>query len=265
MEGNVSLRGSQGVRILVDGKPSGLVGVRGSDGLRSLPANLIERVEVITNPSARYEAEGMTGIINIVLKKDRKKGVNGSVDLTTGWPHRHGAAVNLNFRRKKINFFTNYGFRWDKAPGFFDRYQEFYSDEGTSFVDQDATRQRGGWSNNVRAGMDYFLDDNNILTGSFLYRISHDDNNATITYRDFENVFPDNLTRVTVREQDEEEDEPNLEYALNYRRNFNKKDQQLTASFQYRESTEREVADYKETEFSPRISTYRCYPGPTFR
>ncbi len=251
VEGNVSLRGSQGVRILVDGKPSGLVGVRGSDGLRSLPSNLIERVEVITNPSARYEAEGMTGIINIVLKKDRRKGINGSVDLTTGWPHRHGAAVNLNFRRKNINFFTNYGFRWDRAPGFFDRYQEFYNDETTNFVDQDATRQRGGWSNNIRAGADYFFNDNNILTGSLLYRISHDDNISTITYRDYVDVFPDNLTRITVREQDEVEEEPNLEYALNYKRTFEKKDQELTASFQYRESTESEAATFKETEFDP--------------
>ncbi|MCB0633564.1 MAG: carboxypeptidase regulatory-like domain-containing protein, partial [Lewinella sp.] len=84
VEGNVSLRGSEGVRILVDGKPSGLVGVRGAGGLQSLGADMIERVEVITNPSARYEAEGMTGIINIVLKKERKQGLNGSVDLRAG-------------------------------------------------------------------------------------------------------------------------------------------------------------------------------------
>ena len=250
VEGNVSLRGSEGVRILVDGKPSGLVGVRGSDGLRSLPSNLIDRVEIITNPSARYEAEGMTGIINIVLKKDRRKGMNGSFDLTTGWPHRHGAALNMNFRRKKINFFTNYGFRWDRAPGFFDRYQEFYDEDNTTFVDQDATRQRGGWSHNVRAGADYFFSENSILTGSFLYRMSHDDNISTITYRDYVNLFPENLTGITIREQDEVEEEPNLEYALNYRRDFKKKDQQFKASLQYRESTESEVADYLETEYS---------------
>lgn len=254
VEGNVSLRGSQGVRILVDGKPSGLVGVRGSDGLRSLPANLIERVEVITNPSARYEAEGMTGIINIVLKKDRRKGVNGSFDLTTGWPHRHGAAVNLNFRRKKFNFFTNYGFRWNRAPGFSNRYQEFYSDdEPTTFVDQDGDRMRGGWSNNLRGGMEYFFSENSILTGSILYRLSQDDNTSTITYRDYLGSFPDNLTRVTVRTQDEVEEEPNLEYALNYRKNFKKKDHKLDASLQYRNSTERESAVYKETEFDPEL------------
>ena len=238
----------------MDGKPSGLVGVRGSDGLRSLPSNLIDRVEIITNPSARYEAEGMTGIINIILKKDRRKGMNGSFDLTTGWPHRHGAAINMNFRRKKINFFTNYGFRWDQAPGFFDRYQEFYNEDNTTFVDQDATRQRGGWSHNVRAGADYFFSEKSILTGSFLYRISHDDNISTITYRDYVDFFPENLTGITIREQDEVEEEPNLEYALNYRRDFKKKDQQFKATLQYRESTESEAADYLETEYSAEFS-----------
>jgi len=81
VEGNVSLRGSEGVQILIDGKPSGLVGIGNTNGLRSLPANLIDRVEVITNPSAKFEAEGSAGIINIVLRKQRKKGLNGSFDL----------------------------------------------------------------------------------------------------------------------------------------------------------------------------------------
>ena len=74
IEGNVSLRGSEGVQILVDGKPSGLIGISGSDGLRNLPANMIDRVEVITNPSAKFEAEGAAGIINIVLRKQTKEG-----------------------------------------------------------------------------------------------------------------------------------------------------------------------------------------------
>ncbi|MEO6188777.1 MAG: TonB-dependent receptor plug domain-containing protein, partial [Ginsengibacter sp.] len=77
-EGNVKLRGSDNVRILVDGKPSGLVSFKGSGGLQQLPAGLIDKVEIITNPSARYEAEGNTGIINIILKKDKRQGFNGS-------------------------------------------------------------------------------------------------------------------------------------------------------------------------------------------
>ncbi|NJM94222.1 MAG: TonB-dependent receptor [Cytophagales bacterium] len=104
VDGNVSLRGSQNVRILIDGKPSGLVGISASDALRTFPADLVERVEVITNPSARYDAEGMTGIINIVLKKEKKSGTNGSVGLSLGTPWQGMASLNLNQRLRKVNF-----------------------------------------------------------------------------------------------------------------------------------------------------------------
>ncbi len=84
IEGNVSLRGNENVKILVDGKPSGLIGVGNSNGLRQFPSSMIDRVEVITNPSARYEAEGVAGIINIILRKDNNNGFNGSFDATAG-------------------------------------------------------------------------------------------------------------------------------------------------------------------------------------
>jgi outer membrane receptor for ferrienterochelin and colicin len=113
-EGTVKLRGSDNVRILIDGKPSGLVSIKGGGGLQQLPASLIERVEIITNPSARYEAEGNAGIINIILKKDNRQGFNGSVEIITGYPTNLGAAANFNYRHKKINFFINYGIAYRK-------------------------------------------------------------------------------------------------------------------------------------------------------
>ena len=97
VEGNVSLRGDDGVTILVDGKVSGLVGLSTQDALRSLQADMIERIEVVTNPSVRYEAEGTAGIINIVLKKDKRKGFNGSVDLRGGFPFEWGKAQPTPF------------------------------------------------------------------------------------------------------------------------------------------------------------------------
>lgn len=254
VEGNVSLRGSEGVRILIDGKPSGLVGVRGAGGLQSLGADMIERVEVITNPSARYEAEGMSGIINIILKKDRKQGLNGSFDLNAGSPANYGAGFNLNYRKKDLNFFANYGFRYRTGPGLSYQYQELERDGITSIVEQFSDRDRAGWSNSVRLGADYFINDNNILTGSFNYRIGRDDNHSRLEYHDYIDDYPGNPTGITVRTQEEIEKEPNLEYALNYKRTFKRKDQELTASLQYRESTESEDADYRETFFESDFS-----------
>ena len=254
VEGNVSLRGSEGVRILVDGKPSGLVGVRGANGLQSLGADMIEKVEVITNPSARYEAEGMTGIINIVLKKERKNGLNGSFDVRGGFPESYGAGINLNFRKKDLNFFTNYGFRYRSGPGTSYRYQELFRDGITNIVEQFGDRERGGWSNSIRMGADYFLNEKNTLTASLNYRIGRDNNTSSLEYYDYINFYPDNPTGITVRTQDELEKEPNLEYDLSYKRTFKKKGQELTATIQYRESTESEDADYRETFFESDFS-----------
>jgi hypothetical protein len=90
VEGNVALRGNQNVRILINGKPSGLVGLSGPQGLRSLPAESIEKVEVVTSPSARYEASGTAGILNVILKKEELEGFNGSFILNEGFQQPMG-------------------------------------------------------------------------------------------------------------------------------------------------------------------------------
>ena len=216
VEGNVSLRGSENVRILIDGKPSGLVSF-GSAGLRNLPANLIDRVEVVTNPSARYEAEGMAGIINIVLKKDKQKGINGSFDLTAGQPDEYGAAFNLNYRRNNLNLFGNYGVRYNNSPGSGGQYQEYYSGDTTRITAQTSQRQRKGLSNSARFGADYFLNPKNTLTTAFSWQLGDQNNSNIIEYRDYLNNTA-NPTGITRRTDDESEVEPNLEYSLTYKK-----------------------------------------------
>ena len=102
-EGNVALRGNESVKILIDGKPSGLAGINIADALKLLPAESVEKVEVITNPSARYDAEGGGGIINIVLRKGKANGVNGSVMVNAGDPETYGASVNLVKNYSKVS------------------------------------------------------------------------------------------------------------------------------------------------------------------
>ena len=100
VEGNVALRGNDNVRILINGKPSGLVGISGPQGLRSLPAESIEKVEVVTSPSARYDAEGTAGILNIILKKQNLEGINGTLTGSAGLPKNNRTSANLNWRTK---------------------------------------------------------------------------------------------------------------------------------------------------------------------
>lgn len=244
LEGNVSLRGSQNLKILVDGKPSGLISAGNTDALRSLQGSLIERVEVVTNPSARYQAEGMAGIINIVLKKDERKGVNGSFEVSAGYPHDYKAGANVNFRRPKINYFLNYGVDYDERPGSGSRNQHFMFPDTTYYTNVERDRLRTGWSHNLRGGADYYINDKNIITGAVFFGISDESNTTTIWYDDLNSEKL--LIKETIREDNEEELERNIEFSLNYDRKFDNEDQKFNAFVQYIEEGETEESEIRE-------------------
>ena len=249
-EGTVKLRGSDNVRILIDGKPSGLVSFKGSSGLQQLQASMIERVEIITNPSARYEAEGSAGIINIILKKDQKQGFNGSLEVIGGNPTNFGAAANLNYRHKKVNFFINYGISYRDSPGGGSLLQERSSNDTTYFLRQTTDSEFRGLNNNVRGGIDYYFSENSILTGSLLWRRSDARRLTDIRYEDF--VF-DLFTPLgyTLRQQDETEDEPNSEYSLVYKRKFGAEGHELTAEAKYLNYWEHSDQSFPQRTFFP--------------
>ena len=218
VEGDVSLRGSQNVRILVNGKPSGLIGNDPATALRQLQANMIERIEVITNPSARYDAEGEAGIINIVLKKQEKAGLNGSVNAQVGYPELYGAGAALNYRKNKFNFFTNLSFNYNKSPGRGSSDQQFDQGDTTYSFLRDRSQLRGGLDMTLRGGADYSIDEENSLTGSFIYSPSRDKNLAELRYRDFD--ANGDLVQIVNREDRETEIEETLEGNLNWTRNY---------------------------------------------
>ncbi|GAB3515695.1 outer membrane beta-barrel family protein [Emticicia fontis] len=250
IDGNVSLRGSSNVRILVDGKPSGLVSIKGGSGLQQLQGSSIERIEIITNPSARYEAEGMSGIINIILKKERKEGFNGSFDVITGLPTNLGLAANVNYRRKNLNFFVNYTASYRNTPGRNSLYQEVYKGDSTMITQQNSTSSLKGQNNSARAGIDYFFNENNVLTGSYLWRISKGKRFSDIRYRDYLNNLS-NPTGITYRTQDETETEPNSEYAITYKRKFERKGHELSADVRYLDNWEDSDQYYNQNTVKP--------------
>ncbi len=232
VEGNVKLRGSGNVRLLIDGKPSGLVSFKGGSGLRQLQGSLIEKVEIITNPSARYEAEGMAGIINIVLKKERKNGFNGSFEATAGHPVNLGLAANLNYRHKKVNFFFNYGMNYRRIPSITSTYQEVFADGLTYVSEQNYDGEHVGLFNNARGGMDYYINEKNIFTASYMYSRSNGKRLTDLYYNDYLKSDPNAITR-THRTQDEDEVEPIAEYVLSYKKLFSQKDRELNTEVRY--------------------------------
>ena len=248
-EGGIRLRGSGNVRILIDGKPSGLVSFKGGSGLQQLQASMIERVEVITNPSARYEAEGMAGIINIVLRKERNQGFNASFELITGSPSNFGGAANLNYRHRKVNFFINYGIAYRVQPGVGTLYQEVYGSD-TTFLRQENEGTITGFNNNIRGGIDFYFTETSILTGSYLFRRSDATRTTDINYRNYRHDL-ENLESMETRRQDEEETEPNSEYSLIYKKTFPEKDHELVAEVKFLDNWESSYQLFTHRYYSP--------------
>lgn len=232
VEGNVSLRGNESVRILIDGKPSGLVGLSSTDALRQLPADAIQKVEVITSPSSRYDAEGTAGIINIVLRKGKVTGFNASFSLTTGIPANHGLSTNLNYRAKKFNLFSNIGYNYRKSTGF-NNYFNFVDSESNKLSEEEieTERMRNGFNGNV--GLEYYLSEKASVTGSVLYRDSNGDNDATSV----QNVYGTTPSLIE-RWENQNEDSKVMEYALNYTQKFNKDDHKWTIDIKFQDTDE---------------------------
>ena len=246
VEGNVSLRGSNNVRILVDGKPSGLVGINNTDGLRQLQGDLIERVEVVTNPSARYDAEGSAGIINIILKKQKKNGFNGSFTANAGFPFNAGFSSNVNYRHGKMNFFGGYGISYRENPGggYVDRVA-YGADTVLSYIDNDRVRQ--DLSHNIRLGADYNIDDKNILSVSSVLKFSDGENTTDVSY--FDRDVNEQVTGYSLRKDTEKEQDDNYEYNLTYKHLFDNDGHELSGQFQYRDNNEIEDSSIGQANY----------------
>lgn len=254
VEGNISLRGSENVRILIDGKPSGLI-LGSPESLQLLQGNQIDRIEVITNPSARYDAEGEVGIINIILKKNQRKGINGSMELNAGYPTNLGGALNLNLRRKKINWFTNLGISYEDMRGSGESYQEFIEDGELFSFESDRVRSRRDLAANLQLGADFYLSEKQDLTFSGSYQLSRGRNSSSNDFFDY-NAAGD-LINTSYREDMEREPEFNVESSLLYERRFSSDKHKLTAQFQYTLSDDSEFTDYFETSDTTDLNLYQ--------
>jgi outer membrane receptor protein involved in Fe transport len=231
VDGNISLRGSENVRILIDGKPSGLMGISPAKALEQIPANTIESIEIVTNPSARYDAEGIAGIINIILKKDRAPGFNGLANLTTGYPHRHNANFSFNHKQDKVNLFGTAGIRYRERPGSVIYHRETTVNDTVTTLDQDGYFTRGGLSYNARLGADFYLNKKNTITisGSFSPSAGSNERNTDYSTSDYASV-PKQLSNRTTIDNDVE---TSLDLNFSYEKKFKKKGRKLTADARY--------------------------------
>lgn len=161
IDGNVSLRGSSNFTVLIDGRPSVL---SGSDALKQIPSSAIQNIEIITNPSVKYDPDGMAGIINVVMKKNVLAGINGIVNLNLGTGDKYGTDLLVNYKTKKYNLF--FGGNWNDNTdwGKMKSTRETWANDTTTYLFSQGTRnmERGGTQ--VRGGMDYYLSDKTTVT-----------------------------------------------------------------------------------------------------
>ena len=223
VEGGISLRGNESVRILINGKPSALSGFS-NDALRLLPAEAIEKVEVITNPSSRYDAEGTAGIINIIL------------------------------RQNKFNLFSNCTYRNQEGPGNSLYDQINYNDDGSirGYQNEKRTNVRAGTNANANVGIEYFINPTTSITNSTVFGYSEGDNTTNI---DFVNSNPQGLPLVNrVRNTLQLEQQRQFEYSLNLTKKFEKPGHELRVDYQYSESEGSDDSVIEETLISETAS-----------
>ncbi len=250
VEGAISLRGNENVRILINGKPSAIAGFGSTDALQQLPAETIDRVEVITSPSARYDAEGTAGIINIILRKEKTLGLNGSFQTNIGWPLNSGVTGNINLRTDKFNVFNTTGVRYSDAPGnaFFENlYFDDTRENPLVIEERDYDRLRKGFNSNL--GIEYYLTENSSLTASGFLRLG---DNETITTNDTDEFNQSGDLAITrIRTETETEEDTSYQLSLNYENNFSDDGHKLTADFQYENDKETEVSLIEELNTYP--------------
>jgi len=235
-EGNVSLRGNQGVQILINGRPSNLVR-GGTDGLGSIPASMIDKIEIITNPSARYEAQGTGGIINIKLVKDVELGFSGSIQSNVGYPQDHGAGVNLNYNKNNINWFLNLDFEYEREPESGSSFQSFSGDTTYVFYETNDVIERE-IEGDINFGADFYLPHEQVLTLSSRFSLEQGEEDGDLLYTDYipdspgiyRRVFDEwGIRRQLNRRNLEEAREADYDARLQYEIKFDDSGHRLTA------------------------------------
>ncbi|MEM7161806.1 MAG: TonB-dependent receptor [Bacteroidota bacterium] len=225
--GEISLRGNSGVRILINGKASVLTQ---NGGLETIPSENIERVEVITNPSAKYDAEGTAGIINIVLKKNKKMGYSSSLQLSGGIPDDNVINYNANLKGDRINFFSNFRYGKHRYEGYgVSERIDFNNNEIVSVLNQNVIRERSRKVLTIYGGGDYYIDSLNTLTLSYYHRNNLSQNSIEYAFTESDSL---NMVFSSALENYRE---PQIasQIELVYEKNFAKKGKNFRLNMQY--------------------------------
>ncbi len=243
LKGNISLRGNNQVRVLINGRPSKIYR-NGSLALQSLPAELIKKIEIITNPSAKYEPEGSAGIINIILKKNSEIGFHGNAGLMQRSPEASEVTTNLNYHRGVINWFFSGSFSYNADPSFQRTFQRF-SSKDTSYIYRELNNGvETDFHGDYQAGQDINITSHQKLTISDLFHFENKNDFWNGYYFDstYSGIFLDQIkiyNRIGGGERANEA-------SLDYENDFNGSNHKLTAQAEFDYGKERELPHIQE-------------------
>ncbi|MDH6252376.1 outer membrane receptor protein involved in Fe transport [Chryseobacterium sp. H1D6B] len=244
--GAISLRGNSNVLVLIDGRRTGLTQ---GNALEQVPADQVERVEVITNPSSRFDAAGSAGIINIILKKNKKGGFSGQLRLVGGIPNETRISPSLSYKSNKINLFATYGLRLSDYVGLYTMKQSTGLSGTPVYLNQRQDENRHDDARLFYFGADFNINDHNTITAAFMRNATndHDKTKLNYLYSNKNGVIDSSLSRSG--ESWEKRSYNQLEF--NYTKSFDKAGKKLTVDMQY---------DFWDSGKDWNLSTSRVFP-----
>ncbi|MBP4142632.1 TonB-dependent receptor [Flavobacterium sp. P4023] len=244
--GSVSLRGNSSVLVLINGRQSGLTQ---NNALDQIAADQIERIEVIANPSSRYDASGSAGIINIILKKNKKSGFSGQVRLVAGSPNDSRLNPSINYKSDKINIFSNFSIRSSDYVGLYTTNQATVNNGTTSYLNHIQNEDRHDDGKLIYIGADYFIDDHRTITAAFLKNATKDNDKTHLLY-DYSNAAAAKDSILT-REGKSLEKRDYNQFEFNYTQTFKQPVKKWTIDVQY---------DWWNSDKDWNLVTQRLYP-----
>ncbi|HKL32352.1 MAG TPA: outer membrane beta-barrel family protein [Tangfeifania sp.] len=241
IEGNVTVRGSSNFTVLIDGRPSVL---SGSEALRQIPSSSIENIEIITNPSAKYEPDGNAGIINLVMKKNSLNGLSGLVNASIGTRDKYRGDFTLNYRTEKFNYFIGADWRDETSYGGMTSNRETYSNDTTFFRFMDGSRNSVRSGYNFKAGTEWFISDN--TTFSLSGEIGKSEGTRFGDGEMYSYTVPASDDIFSVTEETSARENDFYSANLNFQHNFNTEGHKIEAMAFYSSETGDDVEEESE-------------------
>jgi outer membrane receptor protein involved in Fe transport len=252
-DGNVSLRGSTNVRFLINGKQSGIIGNDPANSLQQIPSSSIERVEIMDNPSAKFEPDGMSGIINIIMKKTDESGYRAGINLNTGVGDKYNASFNFNYKNKKFNIFGSENLRYFNMSGTGVSFRQNNFSDSLFYFDQDSKQRFNMQGNMGTLGFDYFFNDKNSLSLTGTYNDRSRSSNETINFRNLDNNQI--LTSQYTRNNYGHHSGKGFDLNLNFNHKFNKPKEDITASLFFSTSNDNSILNINQQNYFPDASS----------